>query len=1116
MCEIETDTTTESAFVKEYYNYFLWNQGLVDYYLNDKSGKEILLYVDEKVLEHIGKKADINSNDHRQHFIESVEDFCKVYNKYVCPERKPNHERYCTYKNCRYYNIKPRYCVVNRQDVLAIANHICSKQITYWKRYEDENKNIRIKANENNIALPPYNIPFFAIVIYVILKFDNGRTQQWENVGEGLSHQFIDDLWAGINDMNEYFDPKASVYERSEKQRNDYVGKIKYHLPLSAPVLRVLKEAIHKSNVWRYEYKLSFADQIHLLRLSLADNEKVLSVILDIICKGEDDYGAYSRRIRDEIEKFDVEAYKKYLESKNGDVTQSLQIITSGNFALAIYTPKSNENGKRSIRLLTTVRQDLDYKGYKIIEGSSNSIAGEYNTYSVEYNSSKEVKIEKHNLHAKGVCRISSMPIDDVVFFYKYNDTWYIQTRTLKQEHNNYIIAVRNDEMAKTNFDNWCKDNDNFPKQIESNKTKELFGEKWAIYYSDSRLNGQYYQDDIKDIGQADDTQLHIGRIQYGGGIKNEEGKYFITALPYIENISDVGNEDISVTLFDYNHSEIKGDYQILRPQSDRVVVDFLQMPQMGEGAKCKITLPTNEGEHKSFVFDVCSQDVLFDQTRLYKFDRTGKIVENETEEYILSGNIIEGNNFVVPQIGYTQFNMSKLNVATRDTYFVNLLAACCYNKDSAEIHNDLFEKCLRYSASRLKIELDQEEFDYYLVKWLLSVTGYININHTKNTVQILPPAFTKSPVSVVGGANYQLYLLSGCYSGRFLADLKKYCDENKVCLYQKGINIEGTYKGLIPPMILIGHNFRAGDFVNQYHHQCDNLGDQDVARSLLNSVSTTSEVFKKFVFDPLNDLQLEDTDEVLFPRMRNTKGKWYQRQRFIESKEGVFCRITDKALISWAKLYCDINQGKQIIQDGTKLYIPQEISLPWVIRRALYLMNLGLPKTIKAFVCNSHSKQMYSFVNVYDLYSTERCDLLFKKFGEEFRRKRTNHNEFNIEFWDSKNKVSKSVERYLVVYNKGDIRNNKGKILAFGHDSSAFIYTQGAFCKVNGDMNTIISFLINYKWQIDSTRMRLKYYLDGNWIDSEITFTNETAQLPTKENFNIINCESDDKIEIL
>lgn len=78
MCEmydIETDTNTESAFVKEYYNYFLWNDGLVDYYLNDKSGKEILLYVDEKVLEHIGKKANIFCENYKKHFIDSVEKF---------------------------------------------------------------------------------------------------------------------------------------------------------------------------------------------------------------------------------------------------------------------------------------------------------------------------------------------------------------------------------------------------------------------------------------------------------------------------------------------------------------------------------------------------------------------------------------------------------------------------------------------------------------------------------------------------------------------------------------------------------------------------------------------------------------------------------------------------------------------------------------------------------------------------------------------------------------------------------------------------------------------------------------------------------------------------------
>lgn len=1105
MCDIETDTIKESAFVKEYYNYFLWNEGLVDHYLNDDFGREILLLVDKKVLEEIGQKVGIICSEkqtYEEHFKETVERFCSVYNKYACPKSQPNLNKYCIIKDCKYYNASPKYCVVNRQDVLAIAHHICFKNITYWNKYEVEKDNIKIKTDEHNKCLK-HNLPFFAIVIYVVLKFDDREkgTQEWNNVGKNLSANVINALWEQISIYNCCFNKDASVYVREEGQRNDYVGKIKYHLPLSATVLRVLKEAIYKSNVWRYEYKMSFADQVNLLKSSLTNSETNLSAVLDIISMGKDDYGAYSRRIRDEIEKFDVETYERYLESKNGDGTQSSQTIVTGNFALAIYFPKPYENGNRSIRLLTTVRQAMNQNDYRITEGSSNSIAGDYNIYSVEYNGSKEVKIEKHNFHARGVCKISSMPIDDVVFFYKYNDTWYIQTRKLKQEHNNYIIAVKNEDETITKFENWCKDNKNYPIRKELNKTRDLFGNNWVIYYSDSHLIGQYYTDDIKDIEPSKDTQLHVDDFQYGGGIKNEEGKYFITALPYIENISEVENENISVTLFDYNHSEIKTDYQILRPRTGRIVVDFLQMPKMGEDAKCRITLRTNEDEHKSFVFDVCSQNVHFDQNRLYKFDRTGKIVEKEAEEYVLSGNIIEGNSFVVPKIGYTQFNLVKLDASMGDTYFVTLLAACCYNKGSAEINNDLFEKCLRYSASRLMIDLEQDEFDYYLVKWLLRVTGYINMNHKKNTIQILPPAFIKVPVSVVGGANYQLYLLSGCFTARFMADLKQYCEENNVCIYQKLIMIGKTYKGLIPPMILLGHNFNAENFVNQYSHQCDILGEQDIALSLLNSVPSTSEEFEKFVFDPKNDLQLEDTDEVLFPKMRKTKGKWYQRQWFIESADKKFCRIVDKASIPWAKLYCDVQRGIQVIQDGTKLFFPRGLSFPLVIHRSLYLMNLGLPSTIKAFVCNSHSEQMYSYLNVYDLYSEERCNLLFDKLGSGIRRIRTNPKNYSIEFWNSKDETSKLVERYLV------LRDN-GKIRALGYNRSTYIYVNAhnVFCKVIGDMNSVISWLISTEnWQIDTKNDGLKI---GQFGECEYNITKDMIELPSKQDFNIESLE--------
>ena len=64
-------------------------------------------------------------------------------------------------------------------------------------------------------------MPFFAIVIYVILKFDNGETQEWANVGDTISassRTFIPELWELINQYNNRFDKDASVYDELDAE----------------------------------------------------------------------------------------------------------------------------------------------------------------------------------------------------------------------------------------------------------------------------------------------------------------------------------------------------------------------------------------------------------------------------------------------------------------------------------------------------------------------------------------------------------------------------------------------------------------------------------------------------------------------------------------------------------------------------------------------------------------------------------------------------------------------------------------------------------------------------------------------------------------------------------
>ena len=77
----------DTSFFERYYKYFLWNEGLVDYYLSDKKGKDdIKLYVDAAVLARIGRKVEVGNYaeefEYVEDFLESVENFCNYYNQY--------------------------------------------------------------------------------------------------------------------------------------------------------------------------------------------------------------------------------------------------------------------------------------------------------------------------------------------------------------------------------------------------------------------------------------------------------------------------------------------------------------------------------------------------------------------------------------------------------------------------------------------------------------------------------------------------------------------------------------------------------------------------------------------------------------------------------------------------------------------------------------------------------------------------------------------------------------------------------------------------------------------------------------------------------------------------
>lgn len=186
-------------FLNCYLTYFQWNEGLRCHFFpeknsgeNSKNSGEILLFIDEDIIKSIVKNAGINTNSepYIEHFKNSVKIFVEKF--------------------------------FGRKDVLYAAEQLLTSNC-YVR--EKNGAGCRIILNNDNNA-KVYELPYLAIVIYVLLTIDDGRTQQWNNVRKAL----------GIKEVNNDKDTNnngltcRSIPELWEKFTNIMTNSTKTHV----------------------------------------------------------------------------------------------------------------------------------------------------------------------------------------------------------------------------------------------------------------------------------------------------------------------------------------------------------------------------------------------------------------------------------------------------------------------------------------------------------------------------------------------------------------------------------------------------------------------------------------------------------------------------------------------------------------------------------------------------------------------------------------------------------------------------------------------------------------------------------------------------------------------
>lgn len=1053
-----------------YEHYYKWNEALRKHYF-DKKKENILLYVDEKIIEKVGSYNKIPlslSGNYKEDFERTVLEFSDVF-----------------------YESKNIL-----RNSYTLRNDIFSTKC----------KNSRLLFTENGNPIQ-FDVPFLSIVLYILLKVDNGDSQQWENVtkalmltpGETLDRDSILPLWESISAYNPLFDKDASVYERRRNGREDYIGRLKYHLPLPSSVRGKIHDAIYKSSAWKLIGLVPATELISRIQHSIKD-DKTKETITRIITstfsnRDEENYAVSFRKLQSVIEDFDIDDYLSKLEERS-QKTDFKKSIISGEFALGLFYPDDNSGMDNSVVLLTTVQQEVDHNGYFIAEGDSGTLDG-YNTYFVKVNGSESVAIKEYSITKNGYS-INPIKIEDVVFFYKFDEGLYIQTRTIIPAAS-YVIAVKTN--AENKFEEWCKTNNN--DVFKRTDTADLLGEGWSYYYSFDALKGQYYE--IEDYKEQVSTSNKVSR---GGGIYNNEGRYFINALPYFEIPDTINTESLKIYI------NINGvlfeDYEKIYA-SGKLIIDIKSTPVLSDDvAYCDISIYEKDSLLLHEELEIVGQGISFDPSSLYRYDKYGN--RTEEEQACFYGNTIP--NIKQALLGASNPNVTRISEISEDFYFINLLAACCYNAESSEIGHDKFRKCVNYASTRLGIDPQQAGF-IRDVKRLFARAGIISIDYARSKYQAIPPLFSRCPYSRLGSSDHRLYLLSGCYTKVFLADLLDFCKRTHVEVFR--FNIDHAKKDVdkfLPPVVLIGSNFLSQQFRDEYNHQFDVIENYDMAYALIEmipDVKSLSKSFSKFTSSKENELYLNLPKESLRPRIRDDKNV-HHKHWYFENTEGQFALI-DKSMLPWASIHALRCKNKpMVIVRNNNILITRDVLLPIYLQRALYMMNLGLPKTEKVFFCNDDSSNgyYYSLMDKYYLGNgneTRATLLALKLTGEAVNatgiglaRKELSSN-YKLSFWKSKDLSHKYTSRYLVLTNKSG-----NQVVAIKHNDCVYVNCNGILKKVLCESaNKGLSFIICENWQPGKGYSAIGYSRQmGAYFETKYKLTDGYIDIPNKDNFNI------------
>ena len=712
-----------------------WNRVLNSYFFpNDlEEDAEVSLYIDRETIGELGREHQLGGyDDFIRIVLLSIEDRKSLYNELRRTYIGTNRPR----------NLNTKYSSKNLFDFATIFID------SDFYRYLD--------------------CPFLIYIVFAILMgsecFRDNRTDIGNYITDKLreafpSHNNVKTALEVLFDELSYRHPNFLARKLTE---HPYVGLIRYQLGLSKKQIDLLNKAMYSADL---SDDIPYDMWIRKIRDYVDEPTKDL---LDNSLKED----VLKRRISDLRDNFDPIQYEA--------IHHDNAIGSKGNFVLAVYEDDYDSNSDKLI-LLTDINNKTISDGHLTIEKGEIDRLGEYAQYNINHvkiEGNDKAEMKSYSL-ISGDDNISSILVGRIVFFSRFSNNYLIQTKYPARGKETYILVKDNYEEQWNDFLN--NNGTSTVSQIDDpERVCRIFGEGWKWYVST----------DIEVLPQRENHRTDSGTIERNGGIRciGKSNVYLAEALPYFEFPEPINFDKLDVFINCEGRQLEKSKYTLNIVDENKLVFDLNRIDFPDHSLDISICLEYKTGERKKDMitfhdsFSILSHEVKYNESDLFHVDMWGGVVNDTNSPYMKGFEIYNVNNHSKlgelrrysasgREINPQTHRYYEIDVYNRQFYLVNLIAAVCSMRKNFVITETWLKKCIRYAATRYDIEVDSSLYRRLL--FVLTNSGFINVDYDNRRFQPIPPTFIKTAV----GINHsRLYILAGSYTNKFLCNLKEYC----------------------------------------------------------------------------------------------------------------------------------------------------------------------------------------------------------------------------------------------------------------------------------------------------------------------------------------------------